>query len=139
MGGWGDGGDCVSQIPVSSTPDLSASTQGESCIIRRSYLPAAHSRNSDEQGWETLTAYTCNYARPARKAHNMVCSTLQALHGLRHPSFLEEGAGKRCSECGSAIVRVPCTRKHGHKHWPQGPTPAENLRGSKVDRLQTSK
>ena len=100
---------------------------------------AAHSPNSDEQGWETLTAYTCNYARPARKAHNMVCSTLQALHDLRHPSFLEEGAGKHCSECGSAVVRVPCTRKHGHKHWPQGPTLEENLRGSKVDRLQTSK
>ena len=29
--------------------------------------------------------------------------------GLRHPSFLEEGAGKRCSECGGEkdSSRVP--------------------------------
>ena len=32
--------------------------------------------------------------------------------GLRHPSFKEEGAGKRCSECGfqdgSGSMVVPC-------------------------------
>ena len=36
---------------------------------------------------------------------------LQALV-LRHPSFLEEGAGKRCSECGSALVLDQRHRYH---------------------------
>ena len=79
--GWGVGGGGGGRLRQSNTSVIYTrpvcfNTGGK--LHHTTVIPAsaAHSPNSDEQGWETLTAYTCNYARPARKAHNMVCSTL---------------------------------------------------------------
>ena len=69
----------------------------------------------------------------SRKAHAQTMPTPNSSTGLRHPSFKEEGAGKRCSECVPTPApmticvraRVCATVKPSQAQPPPPPPPPE--------------